>query len=66
MVGSPFTVRRSPWKGWLLGLVVVLVVMGLGLRQPARVWAGEEACTDPEYPYCYDHTIINQWACETC
>jgi len=31
-----------------------------------QVRAGEEACTDPAYPYCYDYTIVNQWACETC
>jgi hypothetical protein len=24
------------------------------------------ACTVPAYPYCYDYTIVNQWACETC
>ncbi len=43
---------------------MVLVVVGLG--RPVKVLAGDEACTDPEYPYCYDYTIINQWACETC
>ena len=28
--------------------------------------AGDEACTDPAYPYCYSYTLVNQWACETC
>ena len=44
---------------------MILVVMGLGLRQPVKVLAGDEACP-AEYPYCYDYTIVNQWACETC
>lgn len=43
-----------------------VLLLGLSLMSGRQVWAGEEACTDPAYPYCYDMTIVNQWACETC
>ena len=43
----------------------VFIIVGLGVIGKVGVRAGEEACP-AEYPYCYDYTIVNQWACETC
>ena len=61
-----FSILHSAYlRRQVFSIVWVVVLVGVRLRPPVKVLAGDEACP-AEYPYCYDYTIVNQWACETC
>ena len=56
--------RKSVYSKLLLVVFVLILSWGFS-KGVVDVKAGDEACP-AEYPYCYDHTIVNQWACEDC
>ena len=57
--------RKKWWQKILLVWLVLLSLNRFVENRNVKVLAGDEACP-AEYPYCYDYTIVNQWACEVC